>query len=974
MRREPKRSFVERAATRVGLISDVDQPEAAESDLERLTEGTALTNYPPPDRWDDWTEYEARGWTRKEKKSYQIVPTVCFNCEAACGLLAYVDKEDGAVRKFEGHPLHPGSRGRNCAKGPATINQIKDPGRILYPMRRRGERGSGEWERVSWDEALSEIGGRIRRAIVEDRRDEILYHVGRPGFELEHMDRVFKAWGVDAHASHTNVCSSGGRFGYQLWDGFDRPSPDYANARAIVLMSAHLESGHYFNPHAQRIIEGKMSGAKLIVLDPRLSNSAAMADYWLPTRPGSEAAVFLAMARLLLEEGLYDAEFLREWTNWRDYLRHRHPGHDPESFEHFIAALKEDYAGYTPEYAAAESGVEAGKIVEVARVIGAAGPAVAAHTWRSATAANLHGWMASRALVFLNVLTGSWGRPGGTNPNGWNKWVPSYWKKAAPQKAWNSLSFPDEYPLANYEMSYLLPHFLMEGRGRVDTYFSRVLNPVWTFPDGFAWMEALTNEDYIGCHVALTPTWNETAYFADYVLPLGHGPERHDLMSQETHAGKWLSFRQPVLREAARRRGEEVTYTYETNPGEVWEDDEFWIELSWRIDPDGSLGIREHFESPYEPGEKLTVEEFYRWMFENAVPGLPERAAGEGLSPLEYMRRYGAFEIESKASEVYERNMRVLSGEEVAGARLEEDGTLTTEESRTQGVIRDKRRLPHVGVQVRGEPREGFPTSTGKLEVFSPVMEAWGWPEYAAPCYEASHVHPENLEEGQLVLNATFRLPTLIHTRSGNSKWLNEISNKNPLWVNPGDAGPRGIRTGDLVRVVTEIGYSVNHAWVTEGIAPGVVACSHHLGRWRRKQDAADRWSNSMVEFSREESGWRMRRLEGPGPYESPDPDTSRIFWSDGGVHQNLTFPVHPDPISGMHCWHQAVYVEPAREGDRYGDVYVETAKSLEVYRRWLSMTRPGPHDSGLRRTEVFDRPFRPAREMFFAGSGERES
>jgi anaerobic selenocysteine-containing dehydrogenase len=469
--------------------------------------------------------------------------------------------------------------------------------------------------------------------------------------------------------------------------------------------------------------------------------------------------------------------------------------------------------------------------------------------------------------------------------------------------------------------------------------------------------------------VALTPTWNETAYFADYVLPLGHGPERHDLMSQETHSGTWLSFRQPVLREAARRRGEEVRYTYETNPGEVWEDDEFWIELSWRIDPDGSLGIREHFESPYRPGEKLTVEEYYRWIFENAVPGLPEKAAEEGLTPLEYMRRYGAFEIKR---ETYERNMRILSPGEIEGARLEPGGALTTEESRTEGVIREKRRLPHIGVQVKGEPREGFPTRSGKLEIFSKTLAEWGWPEYAAPCYDKSHIHPDNLAEGQLVLNATFRLPTLIHTRSGNSKWLNEISNKNPLWIHPKDAGPRGIRTGDLVRVVTEIGYSVNHAWVTEGIAPGVVACSHHLGRWRRRQDKADRWSNALVEFTRDGSGtWQMRQLEGPVPYESSDPDTKRIFWSDGGVHQNLTFPVHPDPISGMHCWHQAVYVEKAREGDRYGDVCVDTKKSLEVYRRWLAMTRPGPLENGLRRPEVFDRPFRPAREMFFVREEE---
>jgi len=310
--------------------------------------------------------------------------------------------------------------------------------------------------------------------------------------------------------------------------------------------------------------------------------------------------------------------------------------------------------------------------------------------------------------------------------------------------------------------------------------------------------------------------------------------------------------------------------------------------------------------------------------------------------------------------------MRVLSESEVEGTRVEEDGTLTTEQSRTEGVMRAKRRVPHFGVEVGGKPREGFPTTSGKLEIWSPTMEEWGWGEYASPSYVKSHVHPQELEEGQLVLNATFRLPTLIHSRSGNSKYLNEISNKNPVWINPDDAEPRGLQTGDLIRVVTEIGYSVNHAWVTESIAPGTVACSHHLGRWRRRQDRADEWNNSVVEFSRDENGWRMRQVENPKPYKSSDPDTRRIFWSDGGVHQNLTFPVHPDPVSGMHCWHQAVYVEKAHPGDKYADVYVDTQKSMEVYRKWLAMTRPGPQEDGLRRPEVFERPFRPDREMFF--------
>ncbi len=92
-------------------------------------------------------------------------------------------------------------------------------------------------------------------------------------------------------------------------------------------------------------------------------------------------------------------------------------------------------------------------------------------------------------------------------------------------------------------MSFLLPHFLNEGRGKIDVYLTRVFNPVWTYPDGFTWIEALRDESKIGLHVALTPTWNETAFFADYVLPMGHGPERHDLNTYETHSASWIAPR-----------------------------------------------------------------------------------------------------------------------------------------------------------------------------------------------------------------------------------------------------------------------------------------------------------------------------------------------------------------------------------------------------------------------------------------------
>jgi anaerobic selenocysteine-containing dehydrogenase len=142
-----------------------------------------------------------------------------------------------------------------------------------------------------------------------------------------------------------------------------------------------------------------------------------------------------------------------------------------------------------------------------------------------------------------------------------------------------------------------------------------------------------------------------------------------------------------------------------------------------------------------------------------------------------------------------------------------------------------------------------------------------------------------------------------------------------------------GVVTGDLVRITTEIGYFVNRVWVTEGIRPGVVACSHHLGRWRlQKEQGTDRWCSALVDLKEESPGlWRMCQVEGIRPFKSEDPDSGRIWWKESGVNQNLVFPVQPDPVRGMHCWHQKVKVEKALSGDRYGDILVDTRKSSEI-------------------------------------------
>jgi anaerobic selenocysteine-containing dehydrogenase len=955
-------------------MSSSDDRAAAGPDLapngERF-QVTPLENFPPPEKWDDWVEWDAKAWPRKVERRYSLIPTICFNCEAACGLVAYVDQKDLSIRKLEGNPFHPGSRGRNCAKGPATLNQIDDPERVLYPMKRVGPRGSGKFERVTWDHVLDVFAAKIRTALVEGRRTEVMYHVGRPGHD-GYMDRVLQAWGVDGHNSHTNVCSAAARLGYALWQTVDRPSPDHAKAKFILLLSSHLETGHYFNPHAQRIIEGKLAGAKLCAVDIRLSNTASMADWWLAPNPGSEAFLLLAFAKVLLDEGTIDRTFVEEWTNWPEALEaltraegttggssangavtNGGPSVAPR-FDDFLAALRRHYAKYTPEAAEKECGVAAARIVEVAREIGKAGSGFASHVWRNAASGNRGGWQVARCLHFLSVLVGAVGAEGGTNFNTADKFVPAPFKKPPPQKVWNELLYPREWPLSHHELSYLLPHLLLDGRGKLAAYFTRVYNPVWTNPDGMVWEKVLRDEKLVELHAALTPTWSETAQYADYVLPMGVGAERHDLMSQETHAGRWIGFRQPVRRVAMERAGRKVEWGWQANPGEVWEEDEFWIALSWRIDPDGSLGVRQWFESPDRKGERITVDEYYRWIFENSVPGLPEAAAKLGLTPLEYMRRHGCFEVKGST---YDTFKKPLAEAERAGA---------SEDAAKRIVVKDGK---PIGVLAEGAARVGVATPSRRFELYSKTMAEWGWPEQTLPGYVESHVHPKHLDptKGDYVLVPTFRLPTLIHTRSANAKWLYELSNTNPVWIHPTDAARLGVKTLDLVRVSTRIGHFVNKAWVTEGVRPGVVACSHHLGRWRLFDDhGTDRWASAQVKREELAPGKiRIRRIKDIAPWKSGDKDSSRVWWTDGGVHQNLTFPVQPDPISGMHCWHQRVHVERARAGDQYGDVEVDTNRSMEVFREWMAEARPAPGPGGLRRPLWFNRAVKPAPEAY---------
>ena len=194
-------------------------------------------------------------------------------------------------------------------------------------------------------------------------------------------------------------------------------------------------------------------------------------------------------------------------------------------------------------------------------------------------------------------------------------------------------------------------------------------------------------------------------------------------------------------------------------------------------------------------------------------------------------------------------------------------------------------------------------------------------------------------------------------------KWLYEISHTNPLWIATAGRAAARLETGDLVKVRTRIGYFVTRAWVTEGIRPGVLGMSHHLGRWRLHEEIGRlATASALVSIDRAGPG---RYRDAPGPRRAAVRE--RRSRQPAHLVERGRRPPEPDVPGAARPGQRHALLAPARHAsrrpgpdDRYGDIVVDTAKSHEVYKEWMAMTRPAPGPGGLRRPLWFDRPLRP--------------
>jgi thiosulfate reductase/polysulfide reductase chain A len=323
----------------------------------------------------------------------EIRKTYCGLCHPRCGLL--LEFENGKAVRVKGDPDHPVTRGFICSRGRLMIDHLYHPDRINHPLKRKGERGGGQWERVSWDQALDEVTAKLDGLRRQYGAETLAFTHGTK--RTYHWDerRFHNLFGTPNICGANNVCMCPSQaIDYATYGGFS--FGDIHQTKCIVLWGQGPSQSHPTS--SGQISRAKKEGTKLIVVDPRRIREAEMADIWLPIRPGTDVALMLGWLRIIIEEEFYDKEFVEKWT---------------VGFED----LKRAVADYTPQRVAEITWLTTEQVSKSARMYAMTRPAMI--TWGfGIDKQGLNGSQAARARAILRAITGNLDVPGG-EPIGW---------------------------------------------------------------------------------------------------------------------------------------------------------------------------------------------------------------------------------------------------------------------------------------------------------------------------------------------------------------------------------------------------------------------------------------------------------------------------------------------------------------------------------------------------------------------------
>ncbi len=322
--------------------------------------------------------------------SEKVVPTFCAMCGPGlgCGIYAYV--QDGRFKRVEGMKESPLNEGRLCAKAHAAPQWVYSPQRLKYPLKRLGKKGEGEFERISWDQALDLIAAKLKEQKEKYGPESLAILSPAHRSYSNYMYRFLIAHGSPNYG-HSGICAMQKAFAFSYTLGA-APSPDVSRTKLLLIWGKQPVYSGSTRGNLKQILDVKERGAKIISIKPTVEPDVAISDIWIPIRPGTDAALALAMLNIIIGEKLYDEPFVMQWTY---------------GFEKLIDHI----ARYTPEWAEPITGLPAAQIVNLARTYATTKPACIDHGNGLEHAPSSNN--AVRAIAILMAITGNLDKPGG---------------------------------------------------------------------------------------------------------------------------------------------------------------------------------------------------------------------------------------------------------------------------------------------------------------------------------------------------------------------------------------------------------------------------------------------------------------------------------------------------------------------------------------------------------------------------------
>ncbi len=486
-----------------------------------------------------------------------VFTSVCRGCHGGCSALLHV--QDGRLAKVRPAPGSPFNLGQMCPKGLAATEIMYHPARLLTPLKRDGERGSGRWQRVSWDTALSEIAGRLTQIRGESGPESVAIGQGTGRHHYLHVVRFANQLGTPnwyepglANCFIPRITVS--NLTYGTFIGADYQGE--VNPKTILFWGHNPIVSGADGELSFPVRRALQNGSFGIAIDPRRSETARLCRMWLPIRPGTDAALALAMAQVIISEELYDREFVRQWTS---------------GFERLAAHV----TGCTPAWAAAITGVEARDIAEAARRYACDKPGVI--EWGVALEQNPNCLQNVRAVALLRGLTGNLDIPGGdllavnrlrpypvqrdalsSDAQGKRIGAKDYKLLGGFRAFMPSAHIPGVFRAMRTGEPYRIRAFLMIGN-----------NPLLTVANAREVRESMLCADLIvASELFMTPS----AALADYVLPAAYWPEVNQVIEL------------PYVKETGVVAQQRVV-----SVGECRQDEEVMIELARRMGLPGAV-------------------------------------------------------------------------------------------------------------------------------------------------------------------------------------------------------------------------------------------------------------------------------------------------------------------------------------------------------------------------------------------------